>query len=940
MATEDFCAGGTWSWSCVAAPRGLGCVLVASESGHETAWVIAPPAVSLQVDEPEELREQWRVARFDAPAQGELVIALGEHVAGSYHDLTVDDVRSVVPVDLHDWISLVCARQRALADGFGRHDPRVAPNEEHVRAASTRFEKLAGATESSRRAHAELQDAVVEVPDTVDELLGRATRKGGAEPTKAPSAGVVAPAFTTLSAPVRQDAIALSELLTTAHVERERPGSAEHSYLDDAIAKPWGVEYRVYDDALIDVWLMQLNAGTQTSMHCHARKDTFQACLHGDGMLIGGDGRRIPIAPGSVIHIQPGAAHRTLTCSGMTLVEIETPRDKLDHLRLEDDNGRTGQAYEGDTHAQRRLDPLKDVTHGPPRARLRPHATTQTHQFALERGLDLEAEGEGLMFAISLDVATILRREITIHGPQALTTIRPEHTYLTIRTTARLAASRGRSVSPGALRRAGAANASRRRRELCESFAAEDHQSPTTTRAVIVTAAGLHDHDTIAIYHRMKEAGFDVEVASAGTQPIMDSPAETAPRRQRPTPGIALKGLDADKFDVVVLTGGHEAPDSVRPERDVLQLVRAMDADGKVVAGLCDGPWVMISAGIVRGRRVSVPAGLRDHMINAGAEIQDADVIVDDNIVTCSHHRAAGPFIETIIQLCENSTLAASAASQSSAAADRMRPRGPSSCSHRALIGAAWPHRHGNEGRVINRRLATRRLQHGGVATLIAAALAVAVGWLSNPLSLRSNSLQSSQTTPRPDTAKPTGITPTRTPLASTRPREDRTKRRSEAARRAVSPASKRRLRDAAGPREPAPPAPSGVPVGNGGAPADRDYDGTPNRQDACPTKFGSTANGCPSGPGESVAALPSVAARPTHTDKDGDGIINRLDMCPRKPAATATSGCPTSASDEPVAADPTPIDKDGDGIINRLDACLTNPGSTANGCPETTPPA
>jgi hypothetical protein len=142
------------------------------------AWVIAPPAVSLQLAEPEDLRKQWRVARFDAADSGQLVIALGEHVGGTYHDATVDEIRSVVPLDLHDWISLVCERQRALADGFGRHDPRGAPNEEHVRAASTRFEELAGATESRRRAHQALKETQVDVPDTVDELPWSCHDKG------------------------------------------------------------------------------------------------------------------------------------------------------------------------------------------------------------------------------------------------------------------------------------------------------------------------------------------------------------------------------------------------------------------------------------------------------------------------------------------------------------------------------------------------------------------------------------------------------------------------------------------------------------------------------------------------------------------------------------------------------------------------------------------
>ncbi len=76
-----------------------------------------------------------------------------------------------------------------------------------------------------------------------------------------------------------------------------------------------------------------------------------------------------------------------------------------------------------------------------------------------------------------------------------------------------------------------------------------------------------------------------------------------------------------------------------------------MDEAGKVVAGLCHGPWIMISAGIMRGRRACAYVGLRDDMINAGADVIDASVVVDENIVTCSYYGEVGAFMETVIAL-------------------------------------------------------------------------------------------------------------------------------------------------------------------------------------------------------------------------------------------------------------------------------------------------
>jgi protease I len=176
------------------------------------------------------------------------------------------------------------------------------------------------------------------------------------------------------------------------------------------------------------------------------------------------------------------------------------------------------------------------------------------------------------------------------------------------------------------------------------------------TRAVIITGPGFQDHDVIYSYYRVKEAGFDVEVATAGGQPVTGKYGVGVPLDKRAKPCIAFEDLDVDAFDLVVLTGGHEAPDGVRQDRRVLEFVHEMDARGKVVAGLCHGPWIMVSAGIMRGRRACAYRGMRDDMMNAGAELEEADVIVDRNIVTCSYYGAVGPFMHTVIELCEERT--------------------------------------------------------------------------------------------------------------------------------------------------------------------------------------------------------------------------------------------------------------------------------------------
>jgi hypothetical protein len=179
--------------------------------------------------------------------------------------------------------------------------------------------------------------------------------------------------------------------------------------------------------------MLELGAGTSTSLHCHPRKNTVLLCVSGDGEMMTGSGRRIPLAPATVLRIDQGATHCSHARTDMTLIEVETPRDKFDLVRLEDHHGRRRTDYEDAVHMRPLDPPLQAVSDGPPRARLRPRAANGRHGFALEAGTMVRRNPAGLVFAISLDPLEMLRREILIAGPDEPDAIRADHTYLTVR---------------------------------------------------------------------------------------------------------------------------------------------------------------------------------------------------------------------------------------------------------------------------------------------------------------------------------------------------------------------------------------------------------------------------------------------------------------------------------------------------------------------------
>jgi len=91
--------------------------------------------------------------------------------------------------------------------------------------------------------------------------------------------------------------------------------------------------------------------------------------------------------------------------------------------------------------------------------------------------------------------------------------------------------------------------------------------------------------------------------------------------------------LKPEGFDAVVIPGGF-APDILRREPYILDFIRRTNAAGKPIAAICHAPWLLISACIVKGRRVTSFVSIKDDLLNAGALWEDSVVVVDRNLIT------------------------------------------------------------------------------------------------------------------------------------------------------------------------------------------------------------------------------------------------------------------------------------------------------------------
>jgi len=155
------------------------------------------------------------------------------------------------------------------------------------------------------------------------------------------------------------------------------------------------------------------------------------------------------------------------------------------------------------------------------------------------------------------------------------------------------------------------------------------------TVAMIVTNR-YEDIELLFPILRLAEEGAHVLVAAVGENVTgmfghpVPIPVMTEGNRYTMVPIEELKAKD---IDCVCIPGGY-SPDQLRLHETTLELVRECDRQGKLIASICHGPWVLISARVIKGKRATGYAAVRDDLINAGSEFVDVPAIRDGNIIT------------------------------------------------------------------------------------------------------------------------------------------------------------------------------------------------------------------------------------------------------------------------------------------------------------------
>jgi protease I len=164
-------------------------------------------------------------------------------------------------------------------------------------------------------------------------------------------------------------------------------------------------------------------------------------------------------------------------------------------------------------------------------------------------------------------------------------------------------------------------------------------------KALIISADNFEDSELLVPYYRLKEAGIEVTVAS------LSHGAITGKHGYEVAVDKTLDEVNPDDYAILVLPGG-KAPATVRKEPKALEIARRFFAHGKPVAAICHGPQLLISAGLLKGRRATCYVSVGDELKAAGALYEDREVVVDANLVTSRQPADLPAFMrETMKQL-------------------------------------------------------------------------------------------------------------------------------------------------------------------------------------------------------------------------------------------------------------------------------------------------
>jgi protease I len=180
----------------------------------------------------------------------------------------------------------------------------------------------------------------------------------------------------------------------------------------------------------------------------------------------------------------------------------------------------------------------------------------------------------------------------------------------------------------------------------------EERMAGIQSASILILATDGYERSELRVpLEELRKRGAVVKIASIKTGEIKSWDekdwGDTVPV------DLEAKDVKAEDFDALVLPGGQINPDLLRVDQDAIRVVRDFVKSGKPVAAICHGPWLLIEADALRGRKATSYHSIRTDIRNAGASWRDEAVVVDNGIITSRSPEDLEQFVDKIVEEVE-----------------------------------------------------------------------------------------------------------------------------------------------------------------------------------------------------------------------------------------------------------------------------------------------
>lgn len=168
-------------------------------------------------------------------------------------------------------------------------------------------------------------------------------------------------------------------------------------------------------------------------------------------------------------------------------------------------------------------------------------------------------------------------------------------------------------------------------------------------KALIITSKLVQDHEFIYPFYRLKEEEFEVDTFNNDLKQVLGYFGTKVPPKED-DPIISADKINVKNYNVLVLPGGVKSMEILRLNKQVLKIINEFNNEKKIIAATCSAVMLLISAKIIKQKKVSGYYAWKDDIENAGGIFEDKPCVIDENLVTSPHYKYVGNWMKGVLK--------------------------------------------------------------------------------------------------------------------------------------------------------------------------------------------------------------------------------------------------------------------------------------------------